>query len=512
MHSPPVRPEPALLLSCEDKTDIQGFITSGFGHLPAGLYLFLRFTERTSAKAWLRRVADAVTSARSWRRAQGEPKRKPEESLNVGFTPEGLRILGLPPVALETFPADFLDGMSSPSRSRILGDVYESDPQKWEFGREGSVHVLLILFASSDEALRSLEARHIGALNPAGIHVVAREVGELPAHGKEHFGFRDGVSKVVIRGISGTGIKTGEFILGHENEYGYHPVTPLVRVEHDPQHILADSLNPHHSGYRDFGRNGTFVVYRKYEQHVAKFWQFLQAESRRLNAVADPEFMIWLAAKMVGRWPGGAPLTLSPDRDDPRLADTDAFFYADIDRQGFGCPFGSHVRRTQPRDMLPPAGPIESLHMTARHRLLRRGRIYGAPLFDLRLLDDLDNASRRRCILNLKEDGQSRGIHFLCINASIRSQFEFVQQAWANNPHFAGLHQNRDPLVGSVGDSGDPASMHIPRPAFDLRTSALPTFVTVRAGAYFFMPSIRALRYLATPSTDSSEWRVANRE
>jgi hypothetical protein len=140
---------------------------------------------------------------------------------------------------------------------------------------------------------------------------------------------------------------------------------------------------------------------------------------------------------------------------------------------------------------------VESLHMTARHRILRRGKPYGAPLFELEVLDRLDNLESLKAIVGLRDDGQSRGLHFLCVNASIKSQFEFIQQSWSNNPHFNGLTDNRDPLTGNHGGPGDGSAMLIPRDGLDLRTATLQRFMTTRGGAYLFMPGLRALSYLA---------------
>jgi Dyp-type peroxidase family len=243
--------------------------------------------------------------------------------------------------------------------------------------------------------------------------------------------------------------------------------------------------------------NGAFVVYRKLKQNVAGFWRFMATESTRRRGTADPRFMIWLAAKMVGRGPSGAPLALTPDHDDPALGADDDFLYAERDPRGRACPFGAHIRRMNPRDQLRPAAPSESLHMTARHRILRRGRPYGQPLFDLTLLDHPDDREALRTLEDLRDDGQSRGLHFLGVNASIKGQFEFIQQAWANNPQSNGLTRNPDPLIGNRGNSDETGSMHIPGADLDLRTAPLPRFVTVRGGAYFFMPGLRALKYLA---------------
>src|SRR4030095_16678198 len=160
----------------------------------------------------------------------------------------------------------------------------------------------------------------------------------------------------------------------------------------------------------------------------------------------EPEFIVWLAAKMIGRWPGGAPLTLSPEADDSELARANNFHYRQLDEGGLRCPFGAHIRRTNPRDQLRPAGPTESWHMTGRHRILRRGRRYGPPLFDLSILERPNTAPVRQLFEQLRDDGKKRGLHFLCINASIKSQFEFIQQAWMNNARTNGNVDNADPM------------------------------------------------------------------
>ena len=152
--------------------------------------------------------------------------------------------------------------------------------------------------------------------------------------------------------------------------------------------------------------------------------------------------------------------------------------------------------------------------MSEAHRLLRRARVFGPPLFDPAVLaaaaPDAGATTaeggavaeralaRRAALLALADDGQARGIHFFCVNASIRSQFEFVQQTWCNNPRLGGLHDNKDPIIGDNNRIGEPSShMTIPGRPVPTRTAALPRFVAVRGGAYLFMPSLTALGFLA---------------
>ena len=101
-----------------------------------------------------------------------------------------------------------------------------------------------------------------------------------------------------------------------------------------------------------------------------------------------------------------------------------------------------------------------------------------------------------KTLANLQDDGQPRGVHFFCVNASLKSQFEFVQQAWCNNPRFGGLNDNVDPLTSSPFPADAPSRMTIPQPDGAIRTNPLPQFVTVRAATYMFLPSVTALRFL----------------
>jgi Dyp-type peroxidase family len=493
-------------LSPEAKADIQGFITSGYGHLPHTAYLFVQFQDRARAQAWLWELLPHITAATSWRVRADAPKARPDRALNIAFTHAGLAALGLSKTALRSFAPEFRNGMASGERARILGDTGDSAPLLWEFGGSGghAIHGLLILHAQTliDLSVCCAEQREAIGRTLGGVSELAAlaQLGERPEHGHEPFGFFDGAAQPVIKGIKGQGVNTGEFILGYENEYGFFPVGPVLPPAEDPNGVLPASANPYHqtAGFRDFGLNGSFLVYRKLAQDVAAFWRFLRSESERLKGIANAQFMVWLAAKMVGRWPSGAPLALTPDADRPEWAHRDDFLYAESDPNGLSCPFGSHIRRTHPRDHIRSAGPAQSLHMSARHRILRRGKVYGPPLFDPALLQQLDQPEAQRVLVNLQDDGQARGVHFLCVNADIKSQFEFIQQAWVNNPRFNGLDNNRDPLVGD-NDPADrqPSAMLVPGYRSTLRTSPLPRFVKTRGGIYLFMPSLTALRYLA---------------
>jgi deferrochelatase/peroxidase EfeB len=485
--------------------DIQGFITSGYGHLSHAAYLFLQFHDAGQAQRWLGRVALMITSARPWPIAPGGGKLKPPVSVNIAFTAVGLTAFGLPPQVLCTFPPEFQEGMASSIRSRILGDTEESDPVEWELGgpRTPPIHAVLVVHAASEAALESACGAQQRLLDEAAGGVVelpgSRQTGYRPEGDHEPFGFHDGIAQPSIAGVAGDGVPTGEFILGYQNHYQIIAPTPVVPAELDREGVLPPLANPYHASQplRDLGINGSYVVYRKLQQDVAGFWQFMKGEALRRMGAEDAAGMIWLASRCVGRWPSGAPLVLAPTEDDPRARDRDDFLYAD-DAEGEACPLGAHIRRTHPRDVIKPYAPAQSLSMSEAHRLLRRARVFGPSLFDPAGLSDAPNQSGRNALLDLADDGRARGIHFFCVNASISSQFEFVQQTWCNNPRFGGLNDNKDPIIGDDARTNRTSShMTMPRRPFRVRTGPLPRFVTVRAGAYLFMPSLTALRFLA---------------
>jgi hypothetical protein len=203
------------------------------------------------------------------------------------------------------------------------------------------------------------------------------------------------------------------------------------------------------------------------------------------------------------------PLAMAPERDDPPSSRSQRS--TTMTSTDLACPLGAHVRRTNPRAVLKPYGIAESLSMSEAHRLLRRGRVFGPPLFDAAALQNPGDSTASQAPIDLADDGVARGIHFFCVNASIRSQFEFVQQTWCNNPRFAGLTVNKDPITGDNGRSGEASShMEIPRRPHAYRTAALPRFVTVRGGAYLFMPSMTALRFLSAFGRQEGRRRMPN--
>lgn len=442
-----------------ERSDIQGMLLSAYGHLPWSANVLLRIDDAARARTWLGTLASSITPATGKHHHGGT---------NLALTYAGLGKLGVHAPA-GAFPPAFVDGMASDRRARILSDGGASAPEQWWWGAgPNAVDLLLMVFAPGQDALQAALGEHRAAFDAGGLTEIVTLVAQRHDDGKEHFGFSDGIAQPAIRGEDGSeagrrrttsanDVAAGEFILGYVNEYGVASDVPQL------------------SGAPDFGRNGSYLVLRQLEQDVAKFWRFVDAATRGPGG-SDASARDRLAAKFLGRWPSGAPLVKAPLADDARLgADNDFGFAAD--RDGLVCPVGAHIRRANPRDGFAHDDPQQSLRRSNRHRVLRRGRPYGARIAD-----------------KFVDDGQARGLVFICLNSDIERQFEFVQQTWLNNTTFCGLTDEVDPLVGSASDNG---VMTIPQDPVRKRVKGIERFVTTRGGAYFFLPGLRALRYLA---------------
>lgn len=473
--------------------DIQGILLHGYGHLKHAAFLLLGITEPGAARAWL-----STLDVRNADFTRDEV----DQSVNIAFTAPGLTRLGLDEAVLGEFSTEFREGVAGTAhRQRILGDSGDSSPERWRWGgpRNPQPHVLLMLYARDGRALSALVNEQQARLAAAGLEAIERLDTTWLPHDKEHFGFRDGVSRTGIDGFHRNTapidtIAPGEFVLGHRNAYGQYTHRPLLGREQDPHRILADA--PDEPGRRDLGMNGSYLVFRQLSQDVATFWQFCADKTRRTDGTSSPADRIRLASKMVGRWPGGAPLVKSPDADDPTLGrDNDFLYHGSGDAPGLKCPIGAHIRRTNPRDSLEPdPGSERSIDVGKRHRIIRRGRAYGLPVAASMDID---------AILAAGDAPGERGLHFLCFNTHIGRQFEFIQHTWLNNPGFDGLYDDDDPIAGDRGSShGKPAgTFTIQADPVRTRVTGIPRFVQVRGGGYFFLPGIRALRFLASLKT-----------
>ena len=435
--------------------DIQHFLIARPPAL-AARYEFLSFHSAEGARSWLAGILAKVGTAQTVGSSHLDSR-----WVTVAFTWNGLKALGVDDASLATFPEEFHQGMAA--RANILGATGANHPDHWIGGMANpSLHAIAVLFARNVEERERCTREHQEYLSRCtGVEALSSlDLEALPPFGypHEHFGYHDRLSQPVIEGTlveptpgSGPAIEAGEFFLGYPDEEGGPAALPQPAI---------------------LSRNGSYLAYVRLEEHVGAFRDFL----RQHGETHEQQELI--AAKLMGRWRSGAPLVLAPDKDDPELgADlqrTNDFAYAEKDPYGYACPLGSHIRRMNPRD---------TATNMKRRKMIRRGGTYGPPLPE-----------------GAPEDGKERGIAAFIGCASLVRQFEFAMNVWANDPNFHELGNERDPFVGTQDGTYD---MTIPKRPIRKKITALPAFTTVRGGAYFFLPGIKALRYLTALTNKS---------
>jgi Dyp-type peroxidase family len=464
-----------------DHDHVQGNILRGY-RLGDVRYFTLAFTNAAGGRSLLKTLITgtpeipAVETASEW-------SVRPTACLNVGLTYDGVRALGLPDATLAAFPEAFRSGSAQRSKESVdepemwrgvgLGDIDDSAPEHWIVGgpNNGTVHLVVSVF--TDEATTPRRDDVTVALRAAfaadGVTELSTHDGHTFPHGGIHFGYRDGISQPQVTGRPGPRKKdmqpwtrTGDFLLGrdYKNIYGGN--------------FLGD-LPP------AIGDNGTYMVFRILRQDVQAFHDFTVRTGARFDM--DPELV---AAKMLGRWPNGVPLAISPDDPDVRIKpkNLNRFDHAATvnhptnfdDADGLRCPFGAHMRRMNPR-----GGPV--IGMQHNHRIIRRGVPYG-PEFDPKKPDDIE-----------------RGLLGAFFCGDLANQFEFLMKVWCNLDFSAPmLRGTRDPIIGYQPPSGGRFKL----PTRDTRgvevTNDLPRLVHTRGSLYLFVPGIGGLRTLAQGS------------
>jgi deferrochelatase/peroxidase EfeB len=500
---------PSMTPSEFDYSDAQGLVRFGYRAMREASYALLRVKDAGAARSWLRTALSSacITSAETMKPA-------PATAIQVAFTAAGLTALGVRPSVIAGFSPEFLAGITEENRARRLGDVKSNAASQWEWGYASNAPDLMVMFFAEPARLDALIQSSKGsAWSEAFGELRWLETADLD--GVEPFGFADGISQpeidweqrrdVIRPQIDYSNmVALGEFLLGYRNEYDKYTNRPLI----DPDPASRELLNAEDAPEKkDVGRNGTYLVMRQLRQDVRGFWQFAYRQANENASEAEK-----IAAAFVGRTRKGSPLVPPQERPipgvgpDPDEVCQNQFTFAK-DPTGSLCPFGAHVRRANPRNTDYPGRPTglarlitmlgfgptgfrDDLMSSVRfHRILRRGREYGPKLLP------------QNAFAAAPPDDPERGLHFICLNANISRQFEFLQNAWIMNTKFSGLTGESDPLLGNreaipacpvTGDFTRPEDGGVGR-----RVSGLPQFVTVRGGAYFFLPSLRSLRFFA---------------
>jgi Dyp-type peroxidase family len=473
--------EPAL-----DDQEIQGNVLAGFNKDHQWMIGF-DIADVARARHWLGEIAPKLSKladVAAYKHAYDAAKRGRREPpapvtwLNLALSFRGLALLR-PPLA---------DGLGSPAFQQGIAARGVLPPSRQNGGEP---HLLVVVAADKptglgDSALGDAAAirDHAGA---RGLRLVFFHVGENRG-GREHFGFKDGISQPAVRGTlpthgqiplarreidwNGAGtdarfrdinepelaapgrplVWPGEFVLGYPAQ--------------DPRHPRRPYATPGSTATPSWARNGSFAVYLRFRQDVDAFRAFVAAEAQRTGM--DEERA---AARLIGRWRSGAPLVSRPEGDDG--VPGNHFAYADTvgsiestgggvtpgsagDVRGAHCPFTAHIRKVNPRDESSDEGAAAR---TLKRRILRRGITYG-PAWE-------------------PGSQAERGILFLAYQASLEEQFEALYRNWLADEHRPAGPGGVDLLV-SGGRPGEA------RP-----------FVELLEGGYFFSPAISAVRLLA---------------
>ncbi|CAL9598625.1 Dyp-type peroxidase [Streptomyces sp. enrichment culture] len=491
-------------LPLRDSTEIQGDILAGFKKDNVSL-LLLQFGDVTAARSWLEDLVPQIATTRqvadfnrrfseARRNSMGDdPQHLKATWLGLALTHPGFQFFTGKEKVFDSVPGGstveaFVQGAAD--RALALGDTDDSDPKNWLFGYDHArtVHAVLTIASDTEEDLRNELSRQREAASRAGAVVVFQQDGAtLPgdAAGKEHFGFKDGVSEPGVRGFEEEDPQRPGYVLGH-------PGTRLISADKFVVDAHGDGVRP--SGVPPWMRNGSFQVFRRLHQDVPGWWAQVTTELKRLKAakaVDEKTTQEWLAARLVGRWPSGASIAncpMKPTGKPEPAPDNDISFKDDPD--GLVTPLFSHLRKTNPRDGLVDGGELVDEKFMDERRMIRRGIPYGRPF----------NPTQG-------EGGGAddpRGLVFICYQADLVRQFEFVQADWVNDPDFPHDRPDRpgpDPMVsGQLTDVNDgKVSFESRNAAGERQTTTLGfrPFVRTEGAVYAFSPSLSTLRGLS---------------
>ena len=518
-----------------DVHDIQGNVLAGFNKDHQTL-LGLLLRNKEIAKQWIQSISNRISALYEvhnfnvvFKTQRKRLKKEPEEMkatwINIAFSYNGLKQLV---EDTDTFDSDldkrFKQGLYK--RSSTLGDPTDKSSSgyadNWDIGEEKTgkhpvPDILLIIASDSPDILKKEIDDIKKTMSNTDLQIVYDETGhdlsyyDFNKKGKEHFGFKDGISQPAIRGRMSS--KTNDFLTSNRNDDGsVENNDRKIEYTSNGRPLIAPGefvlgyptqnenfpriANPVPDSFPELLKNCSYLVFRKLRQDVKGFEEFSKSESERLSSKEhftdiSPEK---IKALFVGRWPSGSPLALSPNSDDETLASdsnkNNKFNYAD-DENGYRTPYFSHIRKINPREIDTEEG---SFTKTLTRRILRRGIPYG-PLYDPLILDD----------------NNDRGLLFLSYQSSIESQFEFLMKEWANTavkppspPSPSGISGGHDLLIGQTNETNSlrvrygnlvrKIDEQTVEEKITNEKSSIKDWVIPRGGGYFFVPSISMIK------------------
>jgi Dyp-type peroxidase family len=535
--------------------EIQGNILKSHGRNHAD-YLFLKFKgDKEVAKKWIgsfthRYVTSALEQAEEAKQFRQNKNVPGKIFANFFLTSAGYEYLGYP---YQEWPGDdpFRRGMKESRMLQELGD----DTEQWDKGFNDDIHALVLLAADRIVGPRTKEAKleeqrdqtkllkHPFLLQQkreaikkelkAIADVVHQQIGyvlrdEQTGEEIEHFGFRDGVSQPLFLKRDIDKARNLDKEPEYRNDFSkWDPRAPLNLV------LFKDSLGKKEHSY------GSFLVFRKLEQNVGGWNRDVVRVAKALKVIPeetpaprqkdknDPnskaETMAqWMDrvlptkkehlteeeirtneekrrkiklvdASAMGRFKDGQPVVLSdhPSSDPNRIGSEQNDFNHAGDSQGSKCPFFAHTRKTNPRgdtannEILPlPGLPEEKrLEEEKMHRIVRRAINYGTLPSEV----PEDNA----------------GLLFMCFQANLNDQFNFMQKVWVKDPNFVKRDVGTDVVIGLEKKENDRSVEETYQWPTNWNTQektkvGFKHWVTMKGGEFFFAPSMSFLKDLNT--------------
>jgi Dyp-type peroxidase family len=439
-----------------DFSEVQSHVLLGFKD-PHQMLVFFRILQPAAFRAKLAKLAGYLT----WTDRElplriagdaGAPKAA------IGFAFRGLQNL-LSPNALtwlSTPREAHYPGYSNPKNPAFVDDCNAranallldplADIPRWVVGAPKTApDGVLIIGASTEAELNASLDKFTDELADS-IETIHKELGDR-LQGHDHFGYLDGVSKP---SVDVQDPKRPQMQMRVANN-------PLQRYSGETL-LLTESNPPSDPPMPAWLACSSFLVFRRLRQDVAGFHTAIADEAKRVSQpVAD------IATRVLGR---------SVDGHSPVAAQvnppTDDFDYAD-DPKGNLCPFAAHVRRANPRNA----------DRSSHRPIFRRSVTYGP-----RSPSTFDNPQP-------DQGNVDRGLLFLCYQASIERQFEYVTRNWLNNHD--SVSTPIDALLGK--QAGKPGVRDIS--LGQGTTIKLANYVHATGGGYFLVPTRTALERLS---------------
>ncbi|KAF8804925.1 Dyp-type peroxidase [Phlegmacium glaucopus] len=395
---------------------------------------------------------------------------------NVGFTSSGLRLFGLDPTIIGD--KAFTQGQLVDSQN--LGDLGVSEQQSWspDWDPEYKVdiHGIFLITAfnkpNAQRFIQELERAFTFKYKRSAIKMVANLHG-YPRPGaqamNDPLGFRGG-------GLSNPQVKDVTFSDLRPMKFKGTAVVPMGVF------VMGREGDEDKDRRPAWAVDGSLIATRKLNCLVPEFDEFCMLEGSRVLQNLEPEQAAEkYAARLMGRWKNGTSIEMSPDNDAPEIAKDDSrvnnFEFDQSDKDQQRCPFAAHMRKSNPRNDVPPSERLK--HLIRRHNMP-----YGPEVTD-------EERTTGKTI-------EERGLHLCTYQSSIERGFRWIQCAWYNNPAFPPgkpVEPGWDPVLGQTGSEDKHRHMSGANPTNPRQKTTFPErFIDPRGGGYFFAPSLKTLR------------------